>query len=698
MPRAAPQKILIVTSCTGEKAVEHENELTINDLRQDKAHIKAREAELADIMLPAEKLYTGLQHARLMRGVQAIRANKDFTIDLYVLSAGYGLVRGSKKLAPYDATFNGMKTKQLAEWAHHLNVPRDIRKVLSKSYDLILVLLGDGYLRACQLDDDVALGGSAIFFTGKASANRLPILKNLKAQILANADTKQFACGLVGLKGEVVARLLETFAANKLTPTGYARNPGKALDKLAAQGKPADDEAKAKPKPAKAVAKRPRARANPVVDEVIQIPSSWWDKPHRAKLKYFIPEWDDLVDPDYDFETDTHSGGSGDWSNQVYAHQMYAEPTYDGILVSRAVAEHGKKKNERINSMGVHRFLRVPRSYSVMGDCGAFDYINEQSPPYTTNDVIDYYTRLDFDYGVSVDHLVVPAFESERQYRYDLTVSNAADFIKEHRRLGLSWEPIGAVQGWDEVSYTDAAKKCVAMGYRYIALGGLVRSQTAEILRIVAAVRTVVPNDIQIHVFGFSRLDGINDLIEAGANSIDSASMLRKAWLGANQNYLTENGWYSAVRIPQVGRSFRAKNLVKDGSVSLSKLEKLESICLHEIRTFGASSAAPSKKLVDHIVEYDTLVAGKRPGTEETIRRTLEDRPWQKCQCAICKTWGVEVIIFRGNNRNRRRGFHNTFIFYEQLQKLIAGESIHLLGDTGHRPQLSLFNTPGEAA
>ena len=39
-----------------------------------------------------------------------------------------------------------MKVKELAEWAKFLNIPADIRKVISKSYDLILVLLGDGYL------------------------------------------------------------------------------------------------------------------------------------------------------------------------------------------------------------------------------------------------------------------------------------------------------------------------------------------------------------------------------------------------------------------------------------------------------------------------------------------------------------------------------------------------------------------------
>ena len=674
MSAKKPKEILIITSCTGEKAIEHENELTMDDLRRGSAHIAQREAELADVMLPAEELYTGMQHKRLMRGIAAIRGNKSYKVNLHILSAGYGLVPGSRKLAPYDATFNSMKKQELVDWSRFLDVPQDIRIELSKPFDLALILLGDGYLRACDLDEDITLSGPTLFFTGKASAERLPGLANLHTHILGNPDTRKFACGLVGLKGEVAGRLLESLATNDLNIDALIADPSNVIDQLADTPAP-------KTTPSS-------SRANPKVDHVISIPQSWWDKPHRKKLRYFIPEWDDLVDPDYDFETDTHSGGNGDWSNQVYAHQMYREPNYDGILMSRAVAEKSKKKNARINEIGVHRFLRVPRNFSIMGDCGAFDYIDQDEPPYTTDDVIDYYTRLDFDYGVSVDHLVVPAFAEQKQQRYELTIHNAEDFINEHQRQGLKWEPIGAVQGWDINSYKDAAKQEVAMGYRYIALGGLVRSQTSEILRIVTAVREVVPKDIQIHVFGFSRFDAVPELVRAGANSIDSASMLRKAWLGANLNYLPPDRWFPAIRIPQAEGSFRAKRLVKEGKVPLEQLQKLEANCLAEIRKFAQGSGSPSKDLVDHLVEYDTLIAGERSGTENRIYEALAARPWEQCGCQICKTWGIEVFIFRGNNRNRRRGFHNTYVFYRLMQDMANG----VRGALREDPQIDMLS------
>ena len=115
--------------------------------------------------------------------------------------------------------------------------------------------------------------------------------------------------------------------------------------------------------------------------------------------------------------------------------------------------------------------MRVPDTFPVMGDCGAFGYLLEKKPPYSTGDVIDYYQRLGFNYGVSLDHLIVKATEHEKDERFRITIANAEDFIKEHRKLDLRWTPVGAVQGWDPKSYARAAKAVVGMGYKYIGIG-----------------------------------------------------------------------------------------------------------------------------------------------------------------------------------------------------------------------------------
>ena len=100
--------------------------------------------------------------------------------------------------------------------------------------------------------------------------------------------------------------------------------------------------------------------------------------------------------------------------------------------------------------------------------------------------------------------------ESEWKHRYQITIDNAADFIREHKKQKLDWTPIGAVQGWDPKSYADAAADMVKMGYKYLGLGGLVRSQSPEIIRIMQSVREKVPMDVDIHLFGLARLGALN--------------------------------------------------------------------------------------------------------------------------------------------------------------------------------------------
>ncbi|MEI7776594.1 MAG: tRNA-guanine transglycosylase DpdA, partial [Verrucomicrobiota bacterium] len=579
-----------------------------------------------------------------------------------------------------------MKTKELRDWADVLKVPEDFRKTVVWEYDLGLILLGDNYLQARAVDEKIEFGGPTLLFCGTGMAKKLPALKNVRVVPISNPEAKRFSCGLVGLKGALAARLLkgvtdDPAVLNRLMDPKFDllawldKQPGAGKSTADADAKPSAKKATKKKvaKTKEATTRRSRGTVNPNVDKVIQIPKSWWDKPHQKKLRYFIPEWDDLVDPDYDFLTDTHSGGSGCWENEVYAHQMYSSPNYDGLLMSRAVAEKSIGKKERINEMGVHRMLRVPREFPIMGDCGAFDYIMEETPPYTTEDVLDYYTRLDFDYGVSVDHLIVSATEHQKKFRYDLTIHNAEDFLKEHRKAKLRWEPIGAVQGWDPKSYAKAAEQYVKMGYKYIGLGGLVRSQTNDVMLILKEVAKVVPKSVGIHLFGLARLNAIKDMADFGVTSVDSASPLRRAWLGGKDNFWTMDGQhYRAIRIPEAGKSFRAKRMVSEGRAEASFVKEVEERLMCLLRSFDQGKESVSHVL-EGLAEYDHLITPDRSSELDEYRRTLEAKPWKTCPCDICKRDGIESVIFRGNNRNRRRGFHNVYVFYRMLQGILNG-------------------------
>jgi hypothetical protein len=80
-----------------------------------------------------------------------------------------------------------------------------------------------------------------------------------------------------------------------------------------------------------------------------------------------------------------------------------------------------------------------------------------------------------------------------------------------------------------------------------------------------------------------------------------------------------------------------------------------------EVATFKQIWTVLENYATSELIEDGDLLEG--------YRKTLRSRPWDRCDCPICEELGIEVAIFRGNNRNRRRGFHNTYRFYQQFKR-----------------------------
>lgn len=154
-----------------------------------------------------------------MRGVAGFReSGKEKAkneINLQILSAGYGVIPEDRMVPPYEMTYATMKTKELRDWADALNVPADFRKTVTSKYDLGLILLGDNYLAACNLDGKVGFGGPTLLFCGTGMAKKLPPLKNVRVVPISNPEAKRFSCGLVGLKGELARRVLARVQKDK---------------------------------------------------------------------------------------------------------------------------------------------------------------------------------------------------------------------------------------------------------------------------------------------------------------------------------------------------------------------------------------------------------------------------------------------------------------------------------------------------
>ena len=582
-------RVLIITSCTGEKRFKPENQLTQEDFKPA-GRLRKREKQLAEFMSPAGEMYTGMQHTQLMDGVQNLRkALEQLVIDVAIVSAGYGLILESQKIAPYEVTFNTMKGHEIDEWAKRLKIHRSVEKIIPE-YDLIFVLLGEKYLRAISLPITLYEDQTWIFLAPGSSFN---LIQKSSPQAfilpLSNAEAKQYGFGAVGLKGFlfkkfalVAAKKPELFEQIRQNPCCFQDIIDRTTQLTLDLGLP---KSTAKPKSKQAVKKIKR-------DESIPIPDLPPAPNIHLGVQYFIPEWDDRVDPNYNFLKDAFGSIERDpYADDVYAHELFPSPNYDGVLISKVVVDGSQTRRAKVEAQGVHKFIRFPGR--IMGDCGAFGYIGEDEPPYNTDEILNYYHNLGFDYGVSIDHLIVGPFAEPgvREKRYDLTRKNSEEFLKKHQQRDFQFTPIGVAQGWSPESYATAVKELIEMGYDYIALGGLARAQNREILPILEAIHPHLIPTVRMHLFGVARINAISAFRHLGVTSCDSASPLRQAWLGATANYHTRSDKrYAAIRVPPVDNKggLRIKRILEAGVADSKTLQQLEKDALRALREFDA--------------------------------------------------------------------------------------------------------------
>ena len=426
-------------------------------------------------------------------------------------------------------------------------------------------------------------------------------------------------------------------------------------------------------------------------------------------MKFIFADSLDYVDPRYDFLTDRSPSNREPYWDDNYPHEYLGYAPYDGVLVSRAIVggyQGGGKYSEsqamRFRRVGAREFLRLrekdfPGSL-MFGDCGAFTYHKLEYPPYTAEEMVDFYGDGQFTHGCSIDHVIFDYDEDsedastenaqleENRRRFEITSTNAEEFLKKSKRLGNSFTPMGVVQGWSPASMAEAALRLKKMGYRYIAVGGMVPLRAPQIKKALEAIRAAIGNDIGMHILGFAKAEEIASFSHLNITSFDTTSPLIRAFKDSNRNYYAlrpEGGleYFSAIRVPQAIENNGLKNFAKQGVYSQEDLQSRERRALENLRAYDRGEV----KVVDAleaVMDYTAPLAvgrdddhtpneaRKLKGLKERYQRTLVERPWKACRCRACAEAGIDVIIFRASNRNKRRGIHNLQAYRKHLGRI----------------------------
>lgn len=422
-------------------------------------------------------------------------------------------------------------------------------------------------------------------------------------------------------------------------------------------------------------------------------------------MKFIFSDSLDMVDPLFDFVEDRNAPNRRPYWDDAYPHELFATPPYDGMLVSKAIVGDHRVKGKysesqamRFHRVGAREFLRLdaPKydAMPIFGDCGAFSYVEDEVPPYSPEEIVSFYDTCGFTHGCSVDHIIFDFDDSlmgddggseDAKRRFGITLDNADRFLSEQKSQKSPFVPLGAVQGWSPGSMATAARKLCSMGYNYLAIGGLVPLKAAQIHKVILAIRDAVPATTMIHLLGFAKADVINEFVRYDITSFDTTSPLIRAFKDNKKNYYVLNdagdfSYFTALRVPQATENPRLQRAAKAGKLNQEAIQRLETNSLAALRAFDRDEIGIDEA-IDAVITYNVFLESSLHDNtalreklaqvlEPLYRRTLEARPWKECPCPICQQVGIEVAIFRGSNRNRRRGMHNLFVYHNRIKQL----------------------------
>ena len=170
------KSIRLVVSCTDRKRMPASRELQLrnhpNDLDERAERWVESIANSDEVTLPAAEMYKG-EHWSVVEEATRSTVAGGLEVELWIASAGYGLIRGTDHIASYGATFatgspDSVTRKQsssdpsldAAEWWNHLIVRKRKVRAPSSITELaaadtsspILLALSSSYVRAVESD------------------------------------------------------------------------------------------------------------------------------------------------------------------------------------------------------------------------------------------------------------------------------------------------------------------------------------------------------------------------------------------------------------------------------------------------------------------------------------------------------------------------------------------------------------------
>jgi len=542
--------LLVISSCTGAKLHKPADQLTLEDFRKGKTHVKGREADLAPFKTSAKRMYTGQQHVLVSQGLDLLNQRPQQVLSkLKIISAGYGLIDDNTFIAPYETTFNDMSSKEVVSWSRTLGIHEDLNAAI-KDYDLVIFLLGEGYLKAAELPLESRPDQSFIFLASGGSAKTLPQHAAQQAVMtLGNKDARRFGYGLVGLKGFLFNQLARMIHTDPEVLRAWHKDPQAAVNALEEWHQRRDGPALLAPTTPSLPAVQAPAPTGRHVEGIHR--TSLGLNPLNLTAAQFYPP------STYPFDADaprpqtrfTVVINNRDKLKITRDRQGRPLPAAQMDRIWNYIEGYGTPAGPRgyLTSLAYHLPDSDPLPATPEGniyDCGAWSYKGEPYPilkkkdgPLTPESTMRTFdeagAREGTDIIVSPDMMVLNT-DTPEQAREKIELS--LEFARKMQPLARGHRLMAVTHG-SFAERHEMMERYLDLGYRHIALGSLAMKSSRDPAFVYRCVldalqyRAQQP-DLYIHVLGVSSISWAATLTHLGVNSFDGSSMYMSAFTG----------------------------------------------------------------------------------------------------------------------------------------------------------------------
>jgi len=197
-------KLLIISSCTKKKQFSKANQPNWDSLSAKESKTKYLKVFCSE-SCRAIDMYQGQQHKMIIEGIQILK--KYIDVDLFIISAGFGLLHQDEIIPCYESSFSDKNKSQIIERSNQLEIMNDFIKLSNKNYDLIYLALGKKYLISIY-DWEKYIKSLTIAFIPSKNNNVLSLKSNNDVVICLKSSGYKIH-GTIGLKGDLLKILAE---------------------------------------------------------------------------------------------------------------------------------------------------------------------------------------------------------------------------------------------------------------------------------------------------------------------------------------------------------------------------------------------------------------------------------------------------------------------------------------------------------